>query len=95
MNPCVRTKILCVDESELERAEDIGIQPEYYWSNFSFKIYNIETYEEVNREGIRCTLLNLLDGSQFTLKMKFEELVALEDAYYSNQSNQVLWRIAN
>lgn len=95
MNPCVRTKILCVDEEDLDRSENLGVKPEYYWASFSFKIYNLETYEEVIRDGKRRTLINFLDGSEYTIKMNFEELVALEDKYYAIQGNQALWKIAN
>lgn len=95
MNPCVRTKVLCADEEELDRAENLGVEPQYYWASFSFKVYNIETYKEITESSKRRVLLNLLDGSQYTIKMTFEQLVEVEDKYYAIQENQALWRIAN
>lgn len=94
MNPCIYTKFLTIDEEELERSQDISIPPKEEWTDYSFKIYNIDSYYTAyeGKEEIGTTI-EFLNGNKYTVQLSFEELKELEAKYYDFESNQWLTKV--
>lgn len=91
MNPCVYTKMLMVEEEEAEKARDLGIEAPIYWEDCSFKIYDICRYHRHSEGGEEVgTTIEFNDALRYTVQMRFEEIRALEDAYYTTP--EFIWR---
>lgn len=94
MNPCIYTQFITIKEEDLERSMDIGIPPEEYWTDYSFKIYNVESYyrayEGDNEVGVT---INFISGEVYTVKLSFEKMKELEEEYYNSETHNWLTKV--
>lgn len=72
----ISCKILSVDEQEVERAEDLGMEPNLDWLKFSFNLSDVYTlHQYINETGEDCgTVVTLQDFSQYTTNLDFDWL---------------------
>ncbi len=83
----ITCKILSVDEEEIERAEDLGMEPEVEWINFGFNISTLRMFYDYMQEGERLgTIIMLDDYSDFTTDLDFEYLEKKLEEYHQSPS---------
>lgn len=88
----IHTKILSVEEDDVERSEDLGIPLEPHWLPFSFKVEDLRLFYEHIEDGVpKGTVIMLNDFSDYTTQLDYDDLAMKVEHHFE----QARWIFKN